>query len=405
MLGVTTYTDADLERMLEGPESDLVERKETFRGDAPDRVREAVCAFSNDLPDHRRGGVVFVGARNDGAPSGLEITDELLRALADIKTDGNILPPPSLTIGRRVLRGAAMAVIVVEPSDSPPVRYRGRIHVRVGPRRGLATAQDERTLNEKRRHRDRPFDLRPVDSATLADLDRRSFEDVYLPAAFAPEVVAANDRTYEQRLTATKMIHSPDEPIPTVLGVLVLATRTRDFLPGAYIQFLRIAGPTLADPIQDEQVIDGPIADVIRRADDKLAAHNFTAVDIAGGPVERRTHLYPMAALQQIVRNAVMHRTYENTNTPVHVYWFSDRLEVLSPGGPFGTVSPENFGAPGIVDYRNPNLAEALHVLGFVQRYGAGLPIARRELQRNGNPPPEFTVEQNHVACTMRVAP
>ena len=41
-----------------------------------------------------------------------------------------------------------------------------------------------------------------------------------------------------------------------------------------------------------------------------------------------------MEALHQITRNAVMHRTYEVTNAPVHVYWFNDRIEVLSPGGP-----------------------------------------------------------------------
>jgi len=54
--------------------------------------------------------------------------------------------------------------------------------------------------------------------------------------------VAANDRTYEQRLGATKMIVSAEDTRPTILGVLVLGLRTQDFLPGAYTQFLRSAG-------------------------------------------------------------------------------------------------------------------------------------------------------------------
>ena len=45
-----------------------------------------------------------------------------------------------------------MAVITVLPADSTPVRYRGRIRIRIGPRRGIASAQDERILNEKRRY-------------------------------------------------------------------------------------------------------------------------------------------------------------------------------------------------------------------------------------------------------------
>ena len=86
--------------MLQDLESDLVERKGSFRGDIPTKIREAVCAFGNDLPAHRRAGVIFVGARDDGTPSGLPVTDELLLQLAHIKTDGNILPPPTLMVAR-----------------------------------------------------------------------------------------------------------------------------------------------------------------------------------------------------------------------------------------------------------------------------------------------------------------
>lgn len=405
MTRLLTYTDRELEQMLADLESDLVERKESFKGDAPTTVREAVCAFANDLPDHRRAGVVFIGAKDDGSPAGLSITDELLRQLGDIKTDGNTLPPPTLVVNKNALRGTEMAVITVQPADSPPVRYKGRIHIRIGPRRGIASAQDERILNEKRRHRDLPFDAQPVPSAGLSDLSRLRFEEEYLPSAIAPDILAANERSYEQRLAAAKMVASADDPNPTVLGVLVLGAQPRDFLPGSYIQFLRIAGSALGDPITDEQVIDGPIGEILRRVDEKMASHNRVAIEFTGGPTETRTQDYPLVALQQVVRNAVMHRTYESTNAPIHVYWFDDRIEVTSPGGPYGLVTVDTFGQPGLVDYRNPNLAEALRVLGFVQRFGFGIPTARRELAKNGNPPLAFDVGPNRVVCRIGVRP
>jgi ATP-dependent DNA helicase RecG len=403
---MTRYTDAQLEAMLADLESDRTERKESFSGEAPNKVREAVCAFANDLPDYREAGVVFIGARDQtGEPAGLAITDELLLKLADVKTDGNILPPPTLTVTKRTLRGSDMAVIVVEPSDSPPVRFKGRVHIRIGPRRGIASAQDERILTEKRRARDKPFDIQPLPSAGAGDLDRTRYESEYLPAAFAPDVLEANDRTLEQRLAVTKMVESAENATPTVLGMLVLGKSTRDFLPGAYIQFLRIAGLDLGDPVADEMEIDGAVADVLRRIDEKMESHNRTSVDITGGPREVRRSDYPVAALQQLVRNAVMHRTYEATNAPVRVYWFDDRIEITNPGGPFGMVSVDNFGQPGVADYRNPNLAEAMRVLGFVQRFGFGLAIARRALAENGNPPLELIVQPSHVAAIARAAP
>jgi ATP-dependent DNA helicase RecG len=375
------FTDAQLEAMMADLESDRAERKQSFQGDAPQKVREAVCAFANDLAGHGEPGVVLIGVHDQGTPMpGFVVTDELLRSLADIKTDGNIVPPPTVLVEKRCLRGGEVAAISVWPCDTPPVRYKGRIHVRWGPRRGLATAQDERILNERRRHRDRPFDVQPVQESSTNELDRLRFEQEYLPSLVARDVLDANERSYEQKLAATKMVLSDSEPTPTVLGLLVIGKSPADWIPGAYTQFLRLAGDDLTAPVADEEAIYGAVADQIRRLEEKLAAHNTRSVRFSDVAAEAREEAYPLDALRQLVRNAQMHRSYEATNTPVRVYWFDDRIEIHNPGGPFGSVTPENFGQPGITDYRNPNLAEALRALGYVQRFGAGIAIARKQL-------------------------
>ena len=399
---MATFTDAELESLLDDIESDRAERKESWAGDAPERGRQAICAFANDLPNHQESGVLFVGARDNGQAAGLHVTDQLLTTLADIRSDGNTLPPPSLIVEKRVLKGQEMAVVTVQPADAPPVRYRGRIWVRVGPSRRVATAQDERILNEKRRHRDLPFDACPLPNCPFDELNRTAFEGEYLPNVFAEDVLEANDRSYEQRLAACRMIAAADNPTPTVLGVLTIGNSPRTWLPCAYVQFLRIQGTEWGDPIADEESIEGTLPTILRRLDEKLKAHLSTAVDITSEATERRTSPYPLAALQQLARNAVMHRTYENTNAPIRLYWFDDHIEVHSPGGPFGIVTAENFGRPGVTDYRNPHVAEAMKVLGYVQRFGVGIATAQRLLAENGNPPAEFVVEPNTVLVTVR---
>ncbi len=396
-------TDDDLLHLIDNGESDRIEFKETLSGSAPNAIREAICAFANDMPNHGKPGFVFVGVRdNDRAIISIEVTDELLRQLADMKTDGNILPPPSITVDKRTLRGQDVAVLTVNPSDSPPVRYRGRIHIRTGPRRGIATAQDERILNERRRHGDRPFDLQPIPTTGLRDLDLVQFQNEYLVQAFSDDVLAANDRSLEERLATTKMIAAADNPVATIMGILVVGKSPQDFLPGAYVQFLCIHGTELSDAIIDSEDIRGAVPNVLRRIDEKLRAHNLIAIDFTSAPVERSNELYPVPAIQQIVRNAVMHRTYEATNSPVRVNWFSDRIEVTSPGGPYGVMNTGDFGRSGLTDYRNPNLADAMRTLGFVQRFGAGIPTARRLLQNAGHPEPEFTAERNFITVVIR---
>ena len=395
------YSHAELAAMLADVESDLEERKETFDGDAPNTVRQAICAFANDLPNHRRAGVVFVGVRDDGTPTGLEVNDALLLKLAHCKTDGNILPLPTMSVRKHTFDGSDVAVVSVTPADSPPVRYRGRIWTRVGPRRAIASAQDERILNEKRRHGDMPFDTRPLHAATLADLDLRRFEFLYLPEAFSADVLQKNDRTMEERLAATKMTVSAEDPTPTVLGMLVLGGQPTNFLPGAYIQFLRIAGEERGDPILDSARIKGPLGEAMSSLDATLRAHVRTSVEVGTARTEIRRPTYPLAALQELARNAVLHRSYESGNSPTQVYWFDKHIEIINPGGAYGDITPDNFGQPGLVAYRNPNLADAMRVTGLVQRYGIGIPLVRRELRNNQQPPPEYQVDAHWVRCRV----
>ena len=299
-----------------------------------------------------------------------------------------------------------MVVLTVWPADAPPVRFDGRIWIRTGPRRDTATAQDERILNEKRRSRDRSFDTHPIRGCPIDELNRVVFEQEYLPQAVAADVLEANARSYEQRLASMGMIASLDDPTPTVVGVLAVGKSPRSWVPCAYVQFLRIRGTALSDPVIDEAEIDGTLDQVLRRLDDKLKALLAQAVDFAGPTTtETRESAYPLVALQQLARNAVLHRTYENTTAPVRVYWFDDRIEISNPGGPYGIVTAQNFGRAGLADYRNPVIAAVLKTLGFVQRFGAGIATANKALADNGNAPVEFQVEPTYVLATIRRAP
>jgi ATP-dependent DNA helicase RecG len=160
----------------------------------------------------------------------------------------------------------------------------------------------------------------------------------------------------------------------------------------------------LTDPLLDQRELAGTVADQLRQIDEVVRLHVQRRAAV-GGPLREESSDYPEEAIRQLVRNAVLHRTYEGTHAPVRVTWFDDRVEIQSPGGPFGQVTKSSFGEPGVADYRNPTLAEALKRLGFVERFGVGIPIARESLEANGNPPPEFIVEDAHVLVVVRRKP
>lgn len=349
--------------------------------------------------------VIFVGASGSGRPPALPIADRLLAQLAAIRTAGDIAPSPSLTVEKRTLPGTEGAVVAVQPAASPPVRCKARIWIRIGSRLAGACAPDERILNKKRRSRDRRVATMPLPSSGIAGLDLRRFEAECLPLAVNASDLAEHARTVAERLAATKMIVSVADPTPTIGGMLILGKRPQDFLPGACVLFLRIAGTELSDEVVDQGICNGSVADLIRRLEAKLAARNRPAIDLKPGTPEIHRSMFPLAALRQLVRNAVLHRTYAGANAPVRVLRFEDRIAIISPGGPCGAVTARTFGRPGAVACRNPFLAEAMRALGLVQGFGLGLQAAQSALRAAGHPEPEFRVEPNRLRCTVRTRP
>jgi ATP-dependent DNA helicase RecG len=86
----------ELESLLNDDESDRAERTVSLTD--TDKFAEAICAFANDMPNHRKPGYLFIGATTDGRASGARIDDQLLQNLASIRADGNIQPLPVMTV-------------------------------------------------------------------------------------------------------------------------------------------------------------------------------------------------------------------------------------------------------------------------------------------------------------------
>lgn len=383
-------TEDQLNRLLTDLESDNIER--TVSVDNTDKFGQAICAFANDLPNNRRPGYLLIGVRDNGSLSGLTVTDRLLKNLGGIRSDGNVLPQPVMNVGKFFFSDGDVAVVEVYPSDLPPVRYKGRVHIRVGPRKGIANEQEERILSERRVALARSFDARPCTEATLDEIALGQF-DAYRREAVDPETISANDRTVELQLASLRL-YDPEHACLTYAGVLLFGKNPRFFLPGAYVQYLKLSGTDLTELPDDQAEISGDLNSVLRELEGRLKLLIQTSMRAISALEEKLQPDYPEWALRELLMNAVMHRNYDS-NSPIHFYAFSDHIEIQSPGGLYGEATPENF--PTRNSYRNPVIAEAMKSLGFVNRFGYGVRRAQALLAQNGNPPAEFEFDEHSV--------
>jgi predicted HTH transcriptional regulator len=265
----------------------------------------------------------------------------------------------------------------------------------------FANETEERILTEKRTSSAKTFDAMPAVGSKLEDLDLQDFKNIYLPNAVDPEVLETNHRDFKQQISSLRMYDLVLD-VPTHAGVLVFGLNPTFFLPGAYIQYVKFEGVDLSSQPK-EKVFKGGLITQLRLMDDFI---KYNIVEEAPVPIsalqEKTLFNYPFWTIRELVMNAIMHRSYES-NAPILIRHFADRIEIINSGGLYGEARADNF--PDASDYRNPVLAEAMKILGFVNRFNYGIRQAQRFLQENGNPPAEFSLNLvTKFAVTIKIS-
>ncbi len=375
----------EVQKLLSDMESDRIER--TISTTNTDKFSEAICAFSNDFPNHNLPGYLIIGVDDKtGNPSGLTVTDAMLKDLANIRNNGQILPQPAMTVEKYMLDGGEIAIVEVFPSPFPPVRYKGISWIRTGPTKSRANEAEENRLIEKRAAHARTFDVSPALGSTLSDLNVDLFKLNYLPHAIDKETLEANHRDLKSQMASLRMFDLRYD-CPTNAGVLLFGTNPKFFLPGSYMQYVNFAGDSVTSDIINEKEFSGDLITILSQLDLFIKNQIETRSVFTSALKEELIKEYPSKALRELLNNAVMHRNYES-NAPIKFYQFKERLEISNSGGLYGDARPDNF--PFQNDYRNPVIAEALKILGYVNKFNRGITSAKEELKSNGNPEPVF---------------
>ena len=378
-------TNEEIRALLNDLENDRVER--TISTTNTDKFGQAICAFANDLPNNQKPGYLFLGVNDDGSIHPTNVTDELLKNVAAIRTDGNIQPQPSMVVEKVSFPEGDIVAVEVQPHVFPPIRYKGRVWVRVGPRKGIASEADERLLMEKRNSNVLTFDATPCFNATLDDLDLNLFQFNYLPKTMPADELRNDKRDVKYQLSSLGFYDIRFD-CPTNAGVLLFAKNLRRFFPGAYVQYVRYKGKSRAGEIMMEHEFKENLFVTLQELDTFIKTTIVNRRPIPVSSLREETVVdYPDWATRELLMNAICHRDY-SSNGPIQFYQYDDRIEILNHGGLYGRATIDNF--PYVNDYRNLVIAEAMKVLGYVNRQSRGVFRVQEDLKENENGEPQY---------------
>jgi ATP-dependent DNA helicase RecG len=226
------------------------------------------------------------------------------------------------------------------------------------------------------------------------------FTTTYRPQAIAAEIIDENHRAIEYQLASLRFFDL-QQNCPTHAGLILFAKDALEWLPNAFVQYVRYAGPDMAAQVDAERRFTGDLLTLLRELDVFIKGLPASRPVGESALKERQVSDYPPVALRELVMNAVMHRAYDAASF-IRVNQFSNRIEISSPGPLYGEATQANF--PRQTSYRNPILAEAMKTLGFVNRFGRGVERAQSALAANGNPSASFEFGDTFFGATIKVS-
>ena len=100
---------------------------------------------------------------------------------------------------------------------------------RVGPRKDIASTDEERILIERNLSHLSTFDVMPCREATLEDIDVETIRKKYLPQAIDNEVLENDQRDFKEQMASLRL-YNKQYDCPTMAAVVLFGKQPKYFL-------------------------------------------------------------------------------------------------------------------------------------------------------------------------------
>lgn len=387
------------------------ERLDFKRGWNPEDVMHSACAFANDLHNWG-GGYILVGVEEqDGVPVlppqgvPLEQLDDIQKELVGLS---NMIQPVCSMICEPVeVVGKMVLVIWVPGGDARPYKApvslskddkkRGkRYYVRQGSVTRIANEREEQQLMQLANKI--PYDDRLCQEASVSDLSPLLIKDFLRRVGSRLTIAEAETMPFEQLCWDMQIVGGTTEYVrPKNVGLLFFSDNPEKFIPCARIEIVRFGKDVSS--VFEEKILSGPIHVQLQQALDYLKSQVLMEkiMKVDGQAEAVRVWNYPYAAVEEVVANAVYHKSWDE-RTPIEINIYPDKIQVYNVEGPMPPVTNSDLKQERVRSrqYRNRRVGDFLKELDLTEGRNTGFPKIYGSLRKNGSPAPEFETDDTN---------
>jgi len=397
-------------------ESTRVEFKSDWN---PNPILHSICAFANDI-DNMGGGYIVIGVEEkDGSPvfpvKGIEqnridgIMQEMLGYCRLIEPLYNPVVEPMLYDDKYVIviwvyggHGRPYKVSKDVFSDKSTKLY----YIRKFSSTIVASPDEEKELFYV--STDIPFDDRPNLAADVSDLDLGLLRQHLKEIGSALYQQSINSDALEIAKNMQLVSGPPENLKPLNVGILMFSEMPEKYFRYARIEIVDIPDPTGKTMV--EKVFTGPIQRQLRDALAYIKNYILKEATIksSGKAESQRIANYPYDAVEEILANAVYHRSYQ-INEPITVRVTPESMEITSFPGFHRSITDADIANYDIHAkiYRNRRIGDFLKELHLIEGRNTGFPTALNALRENGSEYPKFDMDadRSYLSVTIPVHP
>ena len=360
----------DLKEIIQQPEGRRLEFKEVIPTKA--ELEKTIVAFSNDA-----GGVLYLGVRDEprevvGVPEAdlIRLEEQVSNIIHD-RCHPVIIP----IISSVVFDGKYLLKVEIYRGSNLPyyLKALGKkegTYIRVGSSNRKAT--DEIITELERQKRNISFDSELIFEKALSDIDIANLLTFYKEKA--------GEDLDENTLKKLHLIAPYQDSLKATHALILFSNDPLrgEMFPYANVDCARFKGTTRHEFI-DKKTIENNIALQAENAYEFVLKHINKGATVKGVYTKDRWE-YPVIAIREVIRNAIVHRDYSLTGKNIKVAIYDDMIEVTSPGRLSPSIDFDELEA-GQSDVRNKVIAPVFKKLGVIDQWGNGLKLIAEELK------------------------
>lgn len=397
-------------------ESNRIEFKAGFN-ETP--IVHTICAFANDI-DNIGGGYIIIGIQEkDGLPQfpvkGIEKkdVDHMLKRLLELC---HFIEPYYAPQAEPVLYDGKYIIVIwcpggygrpyKAPKDAVSKQSNKYYYIRKFSSSVIASSDEEKELFYI--SSTIPFDDRPNLKASVNDLDLNTIRE-HLRTVESSLCDHIEQRTLKELAEDMELLDGPPEGLkPRNVGILMFSKNPQKYFRNARIEIADMPDPTGNNMV--EKVFTGPIQNQLQ--DSLLFIKNYILRERVIKNDKRaeaeRIWNYPYRAVEEILSNAVYHRSYQ-IEEPITVRCTPDAMEITSFPGFDRSITDRDI-QKGIIRgriYRNRRIGDFLKELHLIEGRNTGFPNAYDALKKNGSDPLQFEMddERRYLSVVIPVHP